>query len=179
MLDLAGEKASQQIFESYIRKNNPGLIFFNGHGNDKVVCGHNDETLVAVGVNETLLQKRIIYARSCDCAKVLGRKAIQAGTITFIGYQGKFVFIHLTNLVAHPLNDHLARLFLAPSNLIPTALIKGNRATDAYQKSQKAMYRNLIFTLSTKASDEERYAAPFLLSNIRNQILLGSGEAVL
>jgi len=63
------------------------------------------------------------------------------------------------------------------SNLIPISLIKGNSAREAYQKSQNSLIRNIRLMLSTKASQEQKDALPYLWSNRKYQVLLGNGNA--
>src|SRR3989339_1998945 len=65
VLDLSGKRANEKMFTSYIVKNEPILVFFNGHGDEDVITGYNNEPLVAVNKNEKLLEKKIVYARSC------------------------------------------------------------------------------------------------------------------
>ncbi len=179
VLDLQGRKATQKYFVSYIKKNNPALIFFNGHGSQNTITGHENEVLVESGKNENLLSSKIIYARSCESARILGKKSVEKGAITFIGYINKYVFLYLAEKVTKPLQDTIAKLFLEPSNLIPISLLKGNTTADAYEKSQKGMRRNLYFVLSTKASSPQKNTAPYLWSNIRSQVIIGDSTAVL
>ena len=109
--DLKGSKASKKNFESYIRKHKPAFIFLNGHGNEDVIAGHNDEVLVD---NQSQLQGSIIYARSCEAGRKLGSVLLQNGSAAFIGYSRKFIFGYDTAKIARPRNDTLAGLFLEP-----------------------------------------------------------------
>lgn len=177
LLDLAYEKADRKTFESYCTKQKPRLIFFNGHGSSNTIKGHDNEILVKAGDNEKILLNKIIYARSCDAAKKLGPKCIKSGTETFIGYTDEFVLVFSQKKASRPLKDSLAALFLEPSNLIPISILKGNTAIKAYNKSQAAMKRNLQYMLSSKASQLERDAAPYLWTNKQCQTILGNHSA--
>ena len=117
------------------------------------------------------------YVRSCDVAANLGKVSIQKGALAFIGYTKKYALCTSTASQSRPLQDRVAQLFLLPSNLIPIALIKGNTVKDAYRKSQNAMIRSIRFMLSTKASQEQRDALPYLWSNRKYQVLLGDEDA--
>lgn len=179
VLDLQGRKATQKYFASYIKKNNPVMIFFNGHGSQNTITGYENEVLVESDKNENLLSFKIIYARTCESARILGKKSVEEGAVTFIGYINKYVFLYMAGKVTKPLQDPIAKLFLEPSNLVPTSLLKGNTTLDAYEKSQQGTRKNLCFALSTKASLFERNTAPYLWSNIRSQVIVGDLTAVL
>ncbi len=170
--DLSGKKANKKNFTSYINKNQPHLIFLNGHGAEDKITGFNNETLIALGENETILSGKVVYARSCKAAKRLGPNCVKNGTLAFIGYKHDFVFQYSLTRITRPLTDQIAKLFLEPSNLVIIALLKGNNVKSSYQRSQKAMYKNLSFTLSSKATPTERYSAPFLWRNIKSQVLI-------
>lgn len=179
VLDLEGEKANKANLTSYIRKHKPKLIFFNGHGDKNSITGHNEEVLVKTNINEGLLTGAIVYARSCDAAGNLGPKSIRNNTIAFIGYRRKYFLVYSATKITRPLQDPVAKLFLEPSNLIPISLLKGNSVEKACQKSQEAMQRNFLFMLSTKASDAQRDAAPYLWINKRYQSVFGNHSASL
>lgn len=177
VLDLSENKANNKTFVSYIRKHRPILVFFNGHGDEATITGYDNETLVSVGQNEVVLSEKIVYARSCDAAKSLGPKCIEKGALTFIGYKKKYVIGYSPSKATTPLKDEVARLFIEPSNLVPISLLKGNKVKDAYRKSQEAMSRHLRFMLSTKASPNQKDAAPYLWINRKYQVALGDQEA--
>jgi len=177
VLDLRGKKANSKTFVSYIVKHQPILVFFNGHGNEDVITGYDNEPLVEVNKNERLLTAKIVYARSCDAAKNLGRLCIDNGTVAFIGYEKKYALAYTPSKVTNPLKDDVARLFVEPSNLVPISLLKGNTAKDAYRKSQYSMWRNFGFMLSTRATQSQKDAAPYLWFNRKHQVVLGDQDA--
>ena len=177
VLDLDGKKANKQKFVSYISRNNPRLIFLNGHGSKDYVTGYDNEILLDESNCEALLRERIIYARSCEAGANLGPLSIEKGATTFIGYNRDFWLIRSKERGTKPLTDPIAKLFLEPSNLVPITLIKGNNAKEAYQKSQESMRRNFSYMISSKSSQEERDAAFFLFSNYTCQIILGDNQA--
>lgn len=179
ILDLKGEKATKENFESYIEKHQPRFIFINGHGNELEVTGHENQTLVKVGVNEYVLANKIIYARSCDAAKTLGVTVTKDHSATFIGYKKSYILGRNPSKALTPLKDEVAKLFIEPSNLVSTSIIKGNTAKEAYLKSQQAMKKNFLFMLSSSATSNQRDAASYLWANIRNQVILGDENAKL
>lgn len=177
VLDLSKKKANKENFVSYINKHKPILVFLNGHGTQDTITGHDNEILIESGKNERLLAKKIVYARSCDAAKNLGLQCVLRGTISFIGYEEKFVLAYSHSCVTRPLQDRVAELFLEPSNLIPISLLKGNTVEKAYKKSQDSMLRNLHFMVSSKASSAQKDAAPYLWTNRKYQTVIGSYKA--
>jgi len=177
VFDLSGKKANGKMFTSYIIKNDPILVFFNGHGNEDVITGYDNEPLVSTNNNEKLLEKKIVYARSCDAAENLGKLCIKNNTLAFIGYKKKYTICYSDTSINHPLQDEIAKLFITPSNLVPVSLLKGNKAKDAYRKSQESMARNFSFMLSTKATLAQKDAAPYLWINKKYQVLLGDPNA--
>lgn len=177
VLDLRGRKANRKTFISYIKEHEPILVFFNGHGNEDTITGYDNEVLVEANKNEELLVEKIVYARSCDAAKNLGRLCIDNGTIAFIGYEKKYALAYTLSKVSTPLKDKVARLFVEPSNLVPISLLKGNTTKDAYRKSQDFMWRNFGFMLSTRATQSQKDAAPYLWFNRKHQVVLGDQDA--
>ena len=177
ILDLEGRKANKKNFNSYIKKHRPTLVFFNGHGSKKVISGYNNEILIKADKDEGLLLEKVVYARSCDSAEELGRKCVRKGTAAFVGYRKKYFFAYSQLKITRPQQDKTAKLFLEPSNLIPISLLKGNTVGNSFKKSQNGMRRNFRFMLSSKASQAQRDAAPYLWRNIKSQIAIGNKKA--
>ncbi len=173
--DLSSKKATQKNFLSYLR-NDPDFVFFNGHGSKEVITGQDNEILVDTTSTSLLSKTKIVYARACQAGKVLGQCLVNTGTKAFIGYTNNFVFLRIKRFITHPLDDFLARLFLEPSNLIATTIVKGHSANEANNRSLNAMKKNLQFTLSSVASVEEQAAASYLWSNINCQVIYGDVE---
>ena len=82
--DLEGKDATRINFENRLIKEKPKLIFLNGHGSRKSVCGHDDEVILDTK-NVYLTKDAIIYAISCDALDTLGPAAIDKGAKAFIG----------------------------------------------------------------------------------------------
>lgn len=177
ILDLSGKEANEKTFTSYIVKNDPIFVFFNGHGNKDAITGYDNESLVEANKNEKLLAYKIVYARSCNAAENLGELCVKNNTLAFIGYKKKYTICYSNVSVGHPLKDQIAKLFIIPSNLIPVSFLKGNTARDAYRKSQESMVRNFSFMLSTRATQAQKDAAPYLWINKKYQVLLGNPGA--
>ncbi|MCR4324093.1 MAG: hypothetical protein NUV69_00190 [Candidatus Curtissbacteria bacterium] len=173
VLDLSSKKANETTLTSYIVKNEPILVFLNGHGNKDVITGYDNKPLISANKNEKLLEGKIVYARSCDAAKNLGQLCIKNNTLAFIGYQRKYAIGYSQSSITNPLRDEVAKLFITPSNLVPISLLKGNSVRESYRKSQDSMARNFSFMLSTRASPAQRDSAPYLWANRKYQVVLG------
>jgi len=147
VIDLPREKANRKDFLGKLKKFNPKIVFFNGHGSDSAICGHGmDEVLIKINKDEGLFGSKIIYSRSCDSGKKLGKFIVDKNpSSAFIGYENKFLFSFDPTRTANPLKDELAKPFLEPSNLIVSSLIKGNSAEDAHRRSQDAFQKKIDF----------------------------------
>ena len=177
--DLAEDKATRSNVESYINKNNPSFIFFNGHGNPNCIFGQNSEILIQSNDNENLTSGAIVYARSCSVGQSLSHRLIFTGTKTFIGYEAEFAFVTSKTPTKNFLDDPISKLFLEPSNNIPISLVKGNSASEAHNKSKKEMMRNIRSMLSSQATKDMRDATPYLYSNYKYQTLQGDPSATI
>ncbi|MDP3728238.1 MAG: hypothetical protein Q8R18_02170 [bacterium] len=93
--DLEGPKATRMNVEKSLKREQPKLVFLNGHGDRKSVCGHNDETILDKE-NILLTKNKIVYALACESLEVLGEKAVENGTIAYIGYKAKFMVVRDT-----------------------------------------------------------------------------------
>jgi len=175
--DLLENKASLSIFQSYIEKNDPRLVFLNGHGTATLITGHNSEILVEYNKSEALLKGRIVYALSCSASAVLGKSCVDNGTLAFIGYSDEYILVTNAEFATKPLQDKTAGLFLEPSNLVVTALVKENTVGEAYSRSKSALIKNLRFALSSLASQEQREVAEYLWVDINIFTVYGDLDA--
>ncbi len=172
--DLLGDKATRSNFESYVSSNNPELIFLNGHGSTIELTGQNNEVILD---QKSELNKAIVYARSCDVGRILGHELVSKSVKAFIGYERKFILGYSPEKIMRPEEDNIAKLFLQPSNLIVTTIIKGHTVKEADTRSKIEMHKNFRRMLSSASTYEERFAARWLWSNINSQVLLGDPNA--
>lgn len=177
--DLAKNRASKKELDSHLHSRDIGIIFFNGHGNEHTIGGHNNEVLIDSRSNLTLLSHMVMYIRSCQVMVELGGKLISAGATSCIGYSRKFGFFRSTNHTTHPLTDPYARVFLEPSNLVISTLLKGHTTQESFIRSQKAMKKNLRRLLSSASHSDLRSMAFALLTNIKGQTIYGDQTAKL
>lgn len=176
VLDIADDKATKDIFESYLQKQEPQFLFLNGHGTQTAVFGHNDRPILDASNLSIIPEDSIIYVRSCDIGNKLGED-IAKHVSAFIGYRKAFGFYRMNNYMKNPLADPLAKFSFEPSNLVSTTLLKGKTAGEAHRRSREAMRRNLQYLVSSKASELERQCATPLWWNYKYQVLHGDKEA--
>lgn len=172
VFDLEKEKASKKLVESYLDKQGPDTVIFNGHGNDTCVTGQDGETLIEAGQNSYLLKDKVVYMRACSSGKVLGPKSIEEGAKAFIGYKELFQFWVDDNYIRKPLEDEYAKPFFETSNQIVTSLIKGKTAKEAHADSLE-MYKKVISNLLTSNAPHS-FVITELIWNMSNQVCLES-----
>lgn len=176
-LDLKGENANKKKVESYLSKQYPEIVLFNGHGSPIKICGFNDEILVETNINDSLLKDKIIYSLSCSSASVLGQNAVKKGAKSFIGYKRSFILCTDKNRETTPLKDNIASSFLDPSNRLSISILKGNSAEEASRKSKEEFKKEISKYASTKAMPGADRIASALLWDMGNQVVLGDKEA--
>lgn len=176
---LKDKEANKEDFEKVAKSIGYKMIVLNGHGTAKTICGYNDKPIVEEGVNEAILQDRIIYARACEAAFSLGVKAMQNNKEgCFIGYELPFQFYCDKTWIGNPAKDNIAPLFLEPSNSIPISILKGKTAQEAHISSKKAIIKNMKKAL--RKSDRDSLAvAESLWNNYEGQALIGNPQAIL
>jgi len=177
--DLFKDKAIRTEFEGRINKLKPDVIFLNGHGGDDCVTGHDNGVLVSAQENSELLSDSITYALSCNSGKELGPKAVENGTIAYIGYSDEFIFMCDSNYIRRPADDPRAKPFMEVSNQIIVSLLKGNSAKDSSDRSKSKFADLSSRLLSSDADPDALQSAQFLWWNMRNQVCLGDMNAKL
>lgn len=177
VIDLYREKANRNRVVGILEKRSPKLVILNGHGSEDCVKGHNNEVILGADDGKAVKNK-IIYARSCKSAKILGQKAIVHGAQAYLGYNEDFMFMYSPDKVFRPLEDEAAALFLEPSNRLPISLLKNHTAEEANDKS-KALFRKNIENLLVEGFSSEHYSAiGFLYWDMINQVCLGNEKAI-
>ena len=176
VIDLNKTNANKAKLEGMISKKKPRLVIFNGHGSEDSVLGHNNEVLIKVNDNESLLKSTITYSISCKSAKKLGPEAVKKGALSFLGYVDDFIFVYDKNRTATPLKDNLAKEFIEPSNELIRALIKGNSSLESYKRSQVKFEDNLHKMLTSESLPGSENHVRFLFWNMRNQVVLGDKD---
>src|SRR3989344_4384112 len=176
IIDLYHERANRKEVESVIKKRDPCFVIINGHGNDDSITGHENEPLLMAGVNSSLLTGKIIYAISCRSARVLGKEAGQYVDPAYIGYRDDFILLYLEKHRTRPVEDKLAELFLNPSNLVVTTLLKGHSAKESVLRAQQEFLRNIQKLLTSKTKTDDSSALRYLVWDMKNLVLHGNKD---
>jgi len=179
VVDLLKKRANYKEFNSVIKKIMPKLIVMNGHGNESVVTGYDNEVLVDRLKNPEILFGAIVYARSCKSAQKLGITSVDNGCRAYIGYDDDFVFSVEDGMSTRPLSDKTAELFLSSSNKVVITLIKGGTVSEANQKSKEMLRSKILQFSSSDSSVEEKELVPLLLWNYDHQVVIGDENSKL
>ncbi len=172
---MSEKRANCKEVTSILQKKEPLLVFFNGHGDEGCIMGHNNEVLLAVGKNEQLLIFKIIYSLSCRSGKKLGLKGVQIGASAYLGYDDDFIFVRDENKLRTPLEDKTAQLFLEPSNQIMVSMLKGHTAGNSHERSKRNFRKSVLKVASSESYDN--YLIPYLIWNMQHQVCLGNVNA--
>lgn len=179
IIDLYRERANRKEVESILKKREPGLVVVNGHGSEDSITGHGDKPLLTAKDNSSLLKGKITYAISCRSARVLGQEVGQYADTAYIGYQDDFVLLYLEKHRTRPIEDKLAELFLNPSNLVVTTLLKGHSAKESVLRAQQEFLRNIQKLLTSKIKTDDSSAIRYLVWDMRNLVMYGKEEKCL
>jgi len=180
VIDLKREDANRNLLESRLKKDDPILVVFNGHGdNDKITGFKKNHVLIQADDNEHYLKSRIVYSRSCNSLKILGPKCVSKGTKSFIGFENGFALINNKNFSATPKKDPWAKHFLEATNLVPISLLKGNSVEESFIKAQNALQKSIDFFEAhyTKEHDEFTHIIPWLKYNKKIHNFLGDPDS--
>jgi len=170
VFDLRKDRANREEFESMIRKHNPGLVFLNGHGNEKQVAGQDNEVLLSLGDNENILKNKAVYALSCRSGKLLGPGSIKSGASSYIGYEEDFIFLYDEKQINRPKEDKTAEIFLEPSNQVMISLLKGHAAKEAHENSKQSFAKRIRKMLSSQSTRIESSAVRYLIWDMQCQV---------
>ena len=169
--DLKNERASRREVESFLKKKEPDVVIFNGHGDDVSIRGQDGEPLIVANENAGLLQNKNVYFRACDAGRVLGPTIIKYGARGFVGYVQPFIFPYDEFSVSRPLEDEVARPCLESSNEVAMHLATGSSAREAHEAGLKMFRANIVKMLTTKAPNS--YIIGFLHWNMVSQVCDG------
>ena len=170
VLDLHRDKAVKEEVENGLSKFSPGLVVFNGHGDEKTITGHKNLDIVKLGENERLLAAKVVYAVSCRSAKTLGVAAVGCGAISYMGYDDDFIFLY--DAKHKPEQDPTVKMFLEPSIRLVQSLVKGNTVAESSERALSLMRENVLKSLSRDPS-----AAKYLWWDMKHFVAHGDMQA--
>ncbi|MBI2597669.1 MAG: hypothetical protein HYW50_00565 [Candidatus Diapherotrites archaeon] len=170
-----GHKANKGEVTAKLEKISPDFVFFNGHGSESEICGHNDEVILDEDESH-LLRGSITFARSCKCLVGLGSAAVENGCQVFVGYSKDFWFPTVEKFEATPLRDPAAIPVFEVSNLIPLKIIKNSSAAEAI-KASRSLASKLMLKLVLSKEPYDMAALRALLLNYDCLGFKGDGAA--
>lgn len=142
LTELEGEKANRYDFESAMRSSCPTLAYLNGHGDEKVVFGHENNPILDFN-NVKLTKDKIICALACSSLVELGQLAIESGAKVYIGYKDEFMWVGDPSKSAVPDKNKNAAPFRKVCHMLINSLVCGEPAGKAIEKT-KIEYKKLI-----------------------------------
>jgi len=133
LIELQSDDAVKEPIWDTLEASDPIFVNGFGHGNIDIFTG-DDEEAVFTDEECNILAGRVVYLLSCLTAVELGPAVIDAGGITYIGFDISWTWM-AANITADPYNDWYAEGFYRSSNECPIALIQGDTVSVAKDRS--------------------------------------------
>jgi len=146
IINLEGPKVTRTNVESAF-KEDPKLVFLNGHGDRKRVAGHKDE-IILDEKNVGLTKDKIVYALACDSLEDLGKFAVKKGADAYIGYKARFMIVRDPSREGVPSKDKNALPFRRTCSTLINSLVFGNTVNKSIELT-KNEYRHSIRSYGT------------------------------
>ncbi len=179
IIQLQRPRLQRKVLEESIQKQNPQLLLFNAHGDEKTIygdkIGNEEEYLIREGENHRLLAGKLTYARACSAAISLGRAGVEKNGC-FIGYNQPFSFWTDTSRTTTPLKDKIAEIFLQPSNELVVGLLRGKKAKEAAEIFISSSKKNMLRLLAKQDEPGAMALAMLLWNNMMAQEVVGNEE---
>ena len=138
--DLEGKKANRKNLEQAALKENPKLMFLNGHGDINTVLGHDDEPVLDIQ-NVNLTKHKIIYALACDSLIGIGNEAVKIGAKAYIGYGAKFMCAKDPSRTSSPDKDKNAEPIRTACLILIDSLLEGKTVEKSIELTKQEYYR--------------------------------------
>ena len=171
--NIEGAEVNKNNIKNIIQDSNPHFIFFIGHGDEKCICGYNNEIIMSIDDME-LLKDKVIKVLSCKVGKVFGQESVKNGVRVFIGYKDNFVFYHLKD--KHTMEEHVqdgvAKYFLEPAFMPAIDICNKKTIQEAFNNSQKKYIENMNYFYKSTSNNSQLYLSA-LYHNYSNQVCLG------
>lgn len=149
--NLEGDKVIRKNIENCLIKENPKLIFLNGHGDKFRVAGHNDE-IILDKTNIKLTKDKIVYALSCNSLEELGDIAILEDAAAYIGYKARFMLVRDPLRSSNPSKDKNALPFKRACSTLINSLVFGMTVKKSIERT-KEEYLHSIKSYGTSEDD--------------------------
>ena len=172
---IEGTDINPETLKNRIKQASPTFVFFNGHGTKSSLHDNNKKDFLTT-TNCLLLKETVTYARACDSICELGKKSVQAGCRSYIGYNKPFWLPKLHGMASRCNQDRVAKPVIETSNTIASQLLKGSNVDEAVRKSHEQASQYIIELVYS----EDPHMRATLYALITNDVSLayeGSGEA--
>ena len=176
--NLEGTKANRKNVEAGLSSKEKTLAFFNGHGNEEIVFGHQDKPILDEN-NVGLTKDKIVYALACSSLVTLGEVAVRKGAKAYIGYSEEFMWVGEPSKSAVPDKDKNAAPFRKACHVLINSLVSGISVGKSIEKT-KQEYKKLIRTYGSSQDDPygDAPAIGFALAwNLSYLDMVGDSEA--
>ncbi len=147
LTELDGPNANRAKVEKGLCTSDNTLAFFNGHGDEETILGHNDEPILDK-MNIGLSNGKIIYALACDSLSVLGKLSIRVKAKAYVGYGDRFMWIGDPSRSAAPDKDRNSIPFRKICHFLIHSLVNGISVGEVIERT-KHEYIKLIKNYGT------------------------------
>lgn len=166
---LRDEEAYEQKFTEKLQLHEPSMVFFNGHGNETSVAGH-EGSILASSENGTHKQLKgaIIHSLARSSGRVLGEECVKIGVRAFIGYNDEFKFFYTIDDPAAQGHDDTAALFLEPAHQPMLSLASGKDPGSAFNDARRMYRKNFLEAYANNMDDD---VLKILLDDLKRFVL--------
>ena len=140
-----------------------------GHGSPSEFCGHNNEVILEV-TSIPDVKGKVVILISCETAQQLGPSLINAGAISYIGFNDDLVWVCDSDRASTPWSDEIARPAMMPLVNSINSILDGKTIREAYNIMLNELTRNAEV-------EEDELVKACLEFNRDNAILIGDGGA--
>lgn len=131
--DLYENHATLNELLSSLNQIDPASFWGFGHGSENYFLGQNGEILLEKGVNEYIMEGRIVHLTACLCGVDggLSEALAEAGAVASIGYSSDFILGLATPNFPDSPDNAATESLLKPDIYIELSMAKGKTIVDA------------------------------------------------
>ena len=173
---LVGDEATPENTRHAILVLDPSLLGLEGHGKPGELALQAKEIFLSAERHEELglLRGRVVFALSCNTARLLGELAIDYGAKAYIGWTEEFMFVSET--VGDPLLDRYAWMFFKPV-VEALAMLCAGRAAEAATEHIRLSYTSFAEQVLRSSDPSAQLVAAMLYHDAETLKQLGDPSA--
>ena len=130
IVDIRGPEFTRENLESMLELFDPDLVVLEGHGDPDKLGGHENEIVLDLN-NVGELSGKIVFALSCNTAKILGIAAVDRKCKAYIGFEEEFLWVQARP--GDPIEDPYAKWFFKPVLASMLKLVDGGYTLIAFK----------------------------------------------